>query len=136
MGSGRGSSSGRRVLLSATFERIACSQVVRRLRSSAASSNARFPSRRLAPKPLVTGCFFAQHRRSQFLAIRLFRGLEMRMRVRQQSANSLTAVRSADGSRSSRSGGAVGHMQHVTGNESDTRISGKSLQCYTYCNIE
>ena len=57
LGSGRGSSACCLVFLSATFGRFACPQVVRRLRSSAAPSNARFPSRRLAPKPLVTGCF-------------------------------------------------------------------------------
>ena len=70
------------------------------------------------------------NRRSQFLAFRLFHGLEMQMRVRQQSADSLSAVRSADEGRSSRSGGAVGHMQQVIENESDTRISGKLVTVY------
>ena len=60
----------------------------------------------------------------------------MQMRVRQQSANNLTTVRSTDGSRSLRSGGAFGHMQHVNWNESGTQgRSGSLLQFYTYCNI-
>ena len=55
--------------------------------------------------------------------------------MRQQSANSLSAVRSADEDRSLRNSGVFGHMQHVNENESDTRIDGKSVIAYTYCNI-
>ena len=61
---------------------------------------------------------------------RLFYGLMVQMRVRQQAADSRSAVRSADENRSSRSGGVVGHMQQVIENESDTRISGKLVTVY------
>ena len=131
MGSGRGSSSARRVLLSATFEHIACSQVVRRLRSSTASSNARFPSRRLAPKPVVTDAVHTQQAAGPRWLTTSFAS-RIGNAVAREAANCRQScfgfVRQTGSSRS-RSGGAFGHVQHIRMQESDThQKTGSSLQ--------
>ena len=91
----------------------------------------------LGSETTCDGAVFAQHTVGPSSSFRrLLHGLVVQMRVRQQSANSRSAVRSTNRMRSSRSGGALGHMQHIKGNESDTHEqAGSLLQSYTYCNI-